>query len=1152
MAEVKNSFLASKMNKDLDDRLIPSNEYRNALNVAVAESEGSDVGALENVVGNSLITSLGITAGSQGYDARAIGVFTDDVNDNVYIFFTSFTDSSPSRLTNRPSPPDSLGIGGDICSIVRFSTNSIPAAYETLVTGLFLNLSTTHPIHGINLVENQLFWTDNRNQPRKINIDKRLGYYTNEDQISVAKYAPYQPISVVKEVSTGVYEGTMVDASSPGSIGSTVGIVTSNVVTSTAVSVQVVQGEFEVGQTVTGTGIPANITISSITGVNNEDLVLSANVTIGKGENILVGLANPNYIENYAGDPNFLQDKFVRFSYRFKFDDNEYSIIAPFTQAAFIPNQDGYFLEGDEENTWLSAEVSFMDNKVDLIDLIIPFPVKYDYDSGAETNITVGSIRDDLKIKEIDIIYKESDGLSLLVVDTITIDQIESTTTTNNFYEYNYQSTKPILTLPSSEITRVYDKTPVKALGQEVSGNRVIYGNFQNKHTAPDSLSYQVTATQKTESGTGYQGLDKEYPYHTLKRNRNYQVGIVLADRYGRQSDVILSNSVVNNTSNDIYGASTFYWPYRDLTAFNPVETDNGNSIKILFEQKINSNYQPLTPLLPNQTGEPGLYSPLNVTGWYSYKIVVKQTEQDYYNVYNPGIFNGDVNPLGTALTPSLAFTTLISDNINKVPKDLEDVSADQAQFNSDTKLFCVVNTPDPGSSTQVSYNVQGYPLDKQNVVSTISTIKDFGVVVANPAASYLSVLQVESNPYIAKLQTPFTLGRLLTSSGGALSDIALGVFETNPVISNLDIYYETTTTGLISELNTSILNSEGNIPTNFTNFGYKQFENQNPAGTATGTGEANSPYVTNEFIPINAAGTNISKSAVESFVALNLNNEELQTAAGALANGGFDLETITDATTSDVSYRIKIKQAPAPAFYFSGNAGIESFRFNFKIRNTDQDTTASVNGTVSSSATISVDNAAGELFTNMAVFASGSLIGTIQSITTQSIGSTATFILSESVTLADDAALTFNGPIAEINNKLGSLQNIKPTIDTPVAENIPQYSTMPSPYFNLTGVNGSFETTKNQKDLQWSFADQTDENDTYSFKRVPDDQSGVVFRLNKTEGKLGKTNDSPELNTTYNLAVILEDASLSDTVTVTILGTPGAFTDGFSTGFDI
>ena len=94
MAEVKNSFLASKMNKDLDDRLIPSNEYRNALNVAVSESEDSDVGALENVIGNTAITSLGVSPGYPGFNAKAIGVFTDDNTDSIYIFFTDFTDTS--------------------------------------------------------------------------------------------------------------------------------------------------------------------------------------------------------------------------------------------------------------------------------------------------------------------------------------------------------------------------------------------------------------------------------------------------------------------------------------------------------------------------------------------------------------------------------------------------------------------------------------------------------------------------------------------------------------------------------------------------------------------------------------------------------------------------------------------------------------------------------------------------------------------------------------------------------------------------------------------------------------------------------------------------------------------------------------------------
>ena len=56
---------------------------------------------------------------------------------------------------------------------------------------------------------------------------------------------------------------------------------------------------------------------------------------------------NGNTVTNYPGDPDFLKDKFVRFSYRFKFDGGENSIFAPFTQPAFIPKQDGYFLDND-------------------------------------------------------------------------------------------------------------------------------------------------------------------------------------------------------------------------------------------------------------------------------------------------------------------------------------------------------------------------------------------------------------------------------------------------------------------------------------------------------------------------------------------------------------------------------------------------------------------------------------------------------------------------------------------------------------------------------------------------------------------------------------------------------------------------------------
>jgi hypothetical protein len=88
--------------------------------------------------------------------------------------------------------------------------------YKTvLVEGQFLNFSARSPITGVNLIEDLLFWTDNRNQPRKINItnafDASSGssftrrhtiqiptpYYTTEDQISVAKYYPWKPISLM-------------------------------------------------------------------------------------------------------------------------------------------------------------------------------------------------------------------------------------------------------------------------------------------------------------------------------------------------------------------------------------------------------------------------------------------------------------------------------------------------------------------------------------------------------------------------------------------------------------------------------------------------------------------------------------------------------------------------------------------------------------------------------------------------------------------------------------------------------------------------------------------------------------------------------------------------------------------------------------------
>jgi hypothetical protein len=64
MAKALNTFLKSKMNKDLDARLIPSGEYRNAVNVQISKSEGDSVGSVENVLGNNKVFDFEAATGT--------------------------------------------------------------------------------------------------------------------------------------------------------------------------------------------------------------------------------------------------------------------------------------------------------------------------------------------------------------------------------------------------------------------------------------------------------------------------------------------------------------------------------------------------------------------------------------------------------------------------------------------------------------------------------------------------------------------------------------------------------------------------------------------------------------------------------------------------------------------------------------------------------------------------------------------------------------------------------------------------------------------------------------------------------------------------------------------------------------------------------
>ena len=951
MAEIKNSFLKSKMNKDLDDRLVPNGEYRDAQNISVGKSEADDIGALENVLGNTLVpgTNLGIN------NLEIIGHYEDDNSNTIYLFLT---DNSANHF------------------IYKYNNGN----YTKLVEGTFLNFNTSNPISGVNLVENLLFFTDNRNQPRKINVSKTLGYYTKENQISVAKYNPYDPITLLKSVeitgatSSGV---TITLASSNANIKKGMLLI----VKQSNGSIKIPASEYLYVVNVVGTAVTLNAAPSSAIIASDIITFLATTMT---GKDITFDF---NAGADWPGDPDFLEDLFVRFSYRFKFDDEEYSLMAPFTQPAFIPQQKGYFLDGDEDAAYRSTILDFMQNGVQNVQLVIPLP---------DIQSKLGNQNaDTYKITEIDILYKESDARAVKVLDTVKTSDLSDSIST---YTYDYQSRKPYKTLPERQTIRVYDKVPVRALSQEIAGNRVIYGNFQSQHTPPSSLNYNVGANAK--SATAFTTW-AEYPNHTLKQNRNYQVGFILADKFGRQSSVILS-SVDDGVSvgGSFFGGSTFYHTYTSST--QNLKEWFGDALKVVINTAITSSPDSLTgtpglyadqigngfnttgvattivgntftfTLAANQTDVPVVNSYLrgeytdfvkvtnvsnvgsaytittdgevnnflylsnnnnpdvkfaynlnNPLGWYSYKIVVKQQEQDYYNCYFPGFLDGYPGQSSVTFPTNedgkTGHVVLLNDNINKVPRDLSEVGPEQKQFRSSVRLYGRVNNTVADNLQFFPVNISGTQiLPLSMTADTIADADDLKMATADittPANFY----QIDTNPLIARLAT-LNSGTTTIGITDATMVPQLSIAETEPDETLLQLFYETSTAGLIADLNADI-NTGFNGVSALSALSYSQDESM-----------AASTNVTAVFYPQNNQGSNFANTDIAAGYPI------MTITDGTSANRTSDFSLITSGT----GYRL---QTANNQFVYGSDGStkeVYTIEFQWKTNAGDESTTTS------------------------------------------------------------------------------------------------------------------------------------------------------------------------------------------------------------------
>lgn len=196
--EFKNVFNAGKMNKDLDERLVPNGEYVDALNIRVGKSVNGNAGAIENEKGNTLMTFIDTTN-----NPMTIGSCRDEALERLYWFVVD--DNGASFIYEYDNKNDVTSL---VLKDTRTGSNQV------------LGFDKKYKITGANVIYNKetkntlLLFTDNLNPPRMVNVARAKAYGANNfvaDDINLYKKPPRKapvvtPINSVLQVENNIKE----------------------------------------------------------------------------------------------------------------------------------------------------------------------------------------------------------------------------------------------------------------------------------------------------------------------------------------------------------------------------------------------------------------------------------------------------------------------------------------------------------------------------------------------------------------------------------------------------------------------------------------------------------------------------------------------------------------------------------------------------------------------------------------------------------------------------------------------------------------------------------------------------------------------------------------------------------------------------------
>lgn len=231
---------------------------------------------------------------------------------------------------------------------------------------------------------------------------------------------------------------------------------------------------------------------------------------------------------------NNIEEKFLYFSYRYRYLDGEYSVLAPFTKAAFKPRNFQYdFVEQSNRS---------MVNRFN--------QVLIEFNTGSE------------RVTEIQLVFKESESNAVWVIDDF--NKAKLGYGNNQIESHPFFNNKVYRALSSNVLPNIMDNVPRTSKAQELIDGRLLYAHYKENYdivdinenpiemdytvelvAEPNTVQEEQTVYDENNNAIGTEIVDVPSlePKETAKSNRDYEVGVVYGDDDGRITTILNSKT---------------------------------------------------------------------------------------------------------------------------------------------------------------------------------------------------------------------------------------------------------------------------------------------------------------------------------------------------------------------------------------------------------------------------------------------------------------------------------------------------------------------------------------------------------------------------------------------------------------------------------